>query len=70
MDGPEEAVTNARSPSAEYENLEVAEVLTDKAEEEEDMIKNKSPEYKAPGSRMPSGVPRERSLVLNAYYTK
>ena len=70
MDGPEEAGANARSPSPEYENLDVAEVIMDVAEAEEDKSKNKSPESKAPGSRSPSRDPRERSPVLNASYTQ
>ena len=70
MDEPEEAGANARSPSPtpDYENVEEAEVLMNKAEVEKDEAR--SPIYKAPGSRSPS---RERSPVrpvLNAYYTQ
>ena len=68
MDGPDEAGANPRSPSPEYENLEVPEVLMDEAEAEEEMNKNKNPE--APGPRSPGQGPRERSPVLNAYYTQ
>ena len=68
MDGPEEAGANDKSPIPKYENVEVAEVLMDEVEAEKDKVKR--PEYKAPGSRSPSKDPREKSPVLNAYYTQ
>ena len=66
--GPEEAGANARSPSPEYETVEVAEVLMAEVEAKRDKVR--SPEYEAPGSRSPSKDPGEKSPVLNAYYTQ
>ena len=68
MEEPEEAGTEARSPSPEYSDPMESEVLMEEAKEARAGARSPSPEYLAQGSRSPSREHRARSLVHETYY--